>query len=85
LDSLRFRLQSTSLTNNQISSLYNDPYQDSQGGSKAKNLLQPSLSDIKQEFELERKRNQERILSFLKQKYPDLNEEELVSLMNSTS
>jgi hypothetical protein len=84
LDSLRFRLQSTSLTNNQISSLYSDPYQESQG-SKAKNLLQPSLSDIKQEFELERKRNQERVLSFLKQKYPDLNEEELVSLMNSTS
>jgi hypothetical protein len=84
LDSLRFRLQSTSFTNNQISSLYNDPYQESQG-SKAKNLLQPSLSDIKQEFELERKRNQERVLCFLKQKYPDLNEEELVSLMNSTS
>jgi hypothetical protein len=46
--------------------------------------LQPSLEDIKSDFENRRKRQQQQLLQVLKQKYPELDENELSELLKST-
>lgn len=66
---------------NPIQSMY---MQSPELSTTAKSDLQPSLSDIKNEFELRRKQHQERMLEFVRQKYPDLNEQELINFMNVT-
>lgn len=64
----------------QTSSLAND----FQSQIDSKPAMQPSLADIRTDFEERRKRNQEKILLALKQRYPELDENELINILKMT-
>jgi hypothetical protein len=78
LDSLKLRLQ--------MNASQNQLFQEYQTEMRANSSvsLQPSLEDIKSDFENRRKRQQQQILQVLKQKYPELDENELSALLKST-
>jgi hypothetical protein len=78
LDSLKLRLQ--------MNASQNQLFQECQTEMRANSSvsLQPSLDDIKSDFENRRKRQQQQILQVLKQKYPELDENELSALLKST-
>jgi hypothetical protein len=78
LDSLKLRLQ--------MNASQNQLFQEYQTEMRANSSvsLQPSLEDIKSDFENRRKRQQQQILQVLKQKYPELDGNELSALLKST-
>jgi hypothetical protein len=78
LDSLKLRLQ--------MNASQNQLFQEYQTEMRANSSvsLQPSLEDIKSDFENRRKRQQQQLLQVLKQKYPELDENELSELLKST-
>lgn len=77
LESLRMRLKVTA-----SQSRYAEDLQSASPISPAPDLLQPTLASLKADFEVQRKRNQERMIEFIRQKYPDVHEDELTTFLN---
>ena len=77
LESLKLRMQMSTQAN-RFSEFQTDVQE------STSKTLQPSLNDIKADFETRRSRNQQKVLSILKQKYPDLDENELLDVLKLT-